>query len=314
MIRVQNLTKWYGSHLAVDNISFHVEEGEIVGFLGPNGAGKSTTIRILTCYQPASSGSATINGHDVFTESMAVRREIGYLPESAPLYPEMRVFEYLTFRAKLRGLRKGERASAVRYAAERCWVSDFIDRPIGQLSKGMKQRVGLAETLIHDPKVLIFDEPTIGLDPTQIRETRRLLKELGQRHTVLLSSHILPEVEAVCDRTIIISEGRVVASGSPEDLRKRITASSRLIAEIKGPAHEVQRSVEGLGGVTKVEVEPVDGWNRLLIEAAKGQDVREAIFGLARSQGWLLREIRREIASLEDFFVQITAQQADRKK
>jgi len=309
MIQVKNLSKWYGPLKAVDSISFHVREGEILGFLGPNGAGKTTTLRILTCFIPASSGAASVAGYDVFTESMRVRQVIGYLPESVPLYPEMRVREYLNFRAKLRGLSATDRAAAIDRAARRCRVAEFIDRPIGQLSRGMRQRVGLTEALMHDPKVLILDEPTVGLDPTQIRETRNLIKELAKSHTVILSSHILPEVEATCERTIIIAAGRIVASGSPEELKERITGSSRLIAEIRGPADQVKSAVSQIHGVGHVEAGLVDGWNRLVIEAKGGQDVREEIFRLTSKNGWALREMRREVASLEDFFVQITAQQ-----
>jgi len=309
MIQVKNLTKYYGSFLAVDNVSFHVEEGEIVGFLGPNGAGKSTTLKIITCYQPATSGTATVAGFDVFKQSMDVRRHIGYLPDSVPLYPEMRAREYLNFRGKLRGLDRSARETAIRSVTERCWLGDFIDRPIGQLSKGMKQRVGLADVLLHDPKILVLDEPTIGLDPTQIRETRNLVKDLAKRHTVILSSHILPEVEATCQRTIIIARGRVVASGSPTELRERITGTSRLIAEIRGPQQEVQSAVETVAGVKKVVAAQKDGWNRLTIESNAGQDPREAICKLAAKRDWGLRELRLEVSSLEEFFVQITAQQ-----
>ncbi len=309
MIQVRNLSKWYGPVRAVDNISFRIREGEIVGFLGPNGAGKTTTLRILTCFMPASSGSASVAGFDVFSESMAVREQVGYLPESAPLYPEMRASEYLSFRAKLRGIASTDRPAAVERVARRCRVADFITRPIGQLSRGMKQRVGLAEALMHDPKVLVLDEPTMGLDPAQIRETRNLIRELAKDHTVILSSHILPEVEATCERTIIIAAGRIVASGSPSELKERITGSSRLIAEVRGPAEAVKTAVTGINGVGKVQTTLVDGWNRLVIEAQPGQDVREDIFKIASKNGWALREIRREVASLEDFFVQITAQQ-----
>lgn len=309
MIQVKNLTKYYGSFLAVDNISFSVEEGEIVGFLGPNGAGKSTTLRILTCYQPATSGSATVAGFDVFKQSVEVRKQIGYLPESVPLYPEMRAREYLNFRGKIRGLDRSAREQAIRNVSERCWLGDFIDRPIGQLSKGMRQRVGLADALLHDPKILVLDEPTIGLDPNQIRETRNLIKELAKRHTVILSSHILPEVEATCQRTIIIARGRIVASGSPSELRERITGASRLIAEIRGPQQEVHAAVTSLEGVQRVTSVLNNGWNRLTIESAHGQDPREAISRLAAKREWGLRELRLEVGSLEEYFVQITAQQ-----
>jgi ABC-2 type transport system ATP-binding protein len=309
MIQVRNLSKWYGPVRAVDNISFRIREGEIVGFLGPNGAGKTTTLRILTCFMPANSGSASVAGFDVFSQSMQVREQIGYLPEQVPLYSEMRVREYLNFRAKIRGIGSADRPAAVERVARRCRVTDFIDRPNGQLSRGMKQRVGLAETLIHDPKVLVLDEPTLGLDPTQIRETRNLINQLAKDHTVILSSHILPEVEATCERTIIIAAGRIVASGSPDELKERIASTSRLIAEIKGPADGVKTAISALNGVGKIEASLVDGWNRLVIEAQGNQDVREDIYNLSTKNGWALREIRREVASLEDFFVQITAQQ-----
>ncbi|MFH1747044.1 MAG: ATP-binding cassette domain-containing protein [Planctomycetota bacterium] len=305
MIEVRNLSKYYGSHRAVDNISFTVKEGEIVGFLGPNGAGKTTTLRMLTCFLPATAGSATVAGHDVFTESMAVRAVVGYLPESVPLYPEMRVREYLNYRGKLRALGATERQAAIARVTERCWLHDVIDRPIGQLSKGFRQRVGLADTLLHNPAVLILDEPTIGLDPTQIRETRSLIRELAKEHTVILSSHILPEVEATCERIIIIHEGKLVASGSPAELRARISGESKLIAEVKGVPKEVAAGVGQLADVTDVRTEVHDGWTRLSIAA--GTDVREAVAKLAAEKGWPLRELRRDIATLEDFFVKIVA-------
>jgi ABC-2 type transport system ATP-binding protein len=308
MIQVKNLTKYYGPHLAVDHISFHVGEGEIVGFLGPNGAGKSTTLRILTCYMPASSGAASVAGFDVFTQSMAVRRLIGYLPEGNPLYPEMRVREYLNFRGKLRGMSRDERSAAIQRVSDRCWLGEFIDRPVGQLSKGMRQRVGLADALLHDPKVLVLDEPTIGLDPAQIRETQKLISELARKHTIILSSHILPQVEAVCQRAIIIAGGKVRASGTLGEIRERIKGASRLITEIRGPKQEVETALRALPGVRSVETMVVDGWNRLRVESAEGQDVREAIAGTAVKHNWALRELRLEVGSLEEFFVQITAE------
>ena len=246
MIDVRNLSKYYGNLCAVNSISFSIKEGEIVGFLGPNGAGKTTTMRILTCFQPATSGSASVAGHDVFTDSMAVRAKVGYMPESVPLYYEMRVREYLRFRGKIRGLDRGARERGIQQVAERCWITDVINRPIGHLSKGYRQRVGLADALLHNPPVLILDEPTIGLDPTQIRATRSLIRELAQDHTVLLSSHILPEVEASCQRIVIINKGRIVASGTPAELRQRITGESELIAEFKGPIEAITHY--GCGG------------------------------------------------------------------
>jgi ABC-2 type transport system ATP-binding protein len=242
---------------------------------------------------------------------MAVRRRIGYLPESTPLYPEMRAREYLIFRGKLRGLSHPERQEAVRRVVEQCWLGDFIDRPIGQLSKGMKQRVGLADAMMHEPEVLILDEPTLGLDPAQIRETRNLIKALGEKHTILLSSHILHEVEQTCYRTIIIASGRIVASGSPQELRDQLSAKARVVAEMRGPVEEVEKSARALTGVQRVEVSSSDGWVRLSIEPKPQHDVREDVFRLTTSKGWSLRELRREGASLEDFFVQVTAQQQD---
>ncbi len=309
MIHVQNLIKEYGDRRAVDGISFSIREGEIVGFLGPNGAGKTTTIRILTCYMPATDGTANIGGYDVFTQSMHVRRIVGYLPESTPLDMQSRVREYLNFRGKIRGLDRGAREAAIRRVTEQCWLGDFVDRPIHQLSKGMRQRVGLADALLHDPKVLILDEPTVGLDPAQIRETRNLVKELAKRHTVLLSSHILPEVEATCQRTIIIAGGRIVASGSPSELKERIRGGSRLIAEVAGPNGEVRSAVGAVPGVSGVEVESDNGWHRLTIEAKQGADPREEIFKLVKQKNWSMRELRLEVGSLEEFFVQITAKQ-----
>ena len=314
MIQVRNLTKRYGSLIAVDDITFDVDRGGVVGFLGPNGAGKTTTLRILSCYQPATGGSADIAGFDVFKDSMEVRRRVGYLPESTPLYPEMRVREYLHFRGKLRGLTYPQRVDAIKRVTERCWLSEFVDRPIGQLSKGMRQRVGLADAIMHDPEVLILDEPTIGLDPAQIRETRNLIKELGERHTVLLSSHILPEVEQTCSRAIIIASGKIVASGSPQDLRNRFSAQARVVAEMRGPQLEVESSARSLPGVQKVEASANNGWVRLAVDAAPDRDIREDLFRLTTSKGWTLRELRREGATLEDFFVQVTTEQAQRDK
>lgn len=313
MICVTNLTKRYGSVLAVDDISFEVERGAVVGFLGPNGAGKTTTIRILTCYQPATSGTATIGGHDVFSESMEVRRRVGYLPESTPLYPEMRVREYLSFRGKLRGMTFPQRRDAISRVVGRCWLGEFIDRPISQLSKGMKQRVGLADAIMHDPDVLILDEPTIGLDPTQIRETRNLIGELGQDHTILISSHILHEVEHTCSRAIIIASGRIVASGSPKELRDQLNAKAKVVAEISGPADEVERGARAMQGVDRVELTSSNGWVRVAIDPKADQDVREELFKLVTSKGWSLRELHREGATLEDFFIQVTAGQQDRQ-
>jgi len=305
VIEVHNLAKNYGGFQAVKGISFNVAEGEIVGFLGPNGAGKTTTIRILTGFHPATSGSASIDGCDVFSQSMESRKRVGYLPESVPLYPEMRVHEYLNFRGKLRGMGRSDREAAIRRVGERCWIRDVIDKPIGHLSKGYRQRVGLADALLHNPKVLILDEPTVGLDPTQIRETRSLIRDLAKDHTVMLSSHILPEVEATCQRLVIIHRGRIVASGTAAELKQRVTGESKLIAELKGVEAEVAAGLKQLPGIKDVKTEHAGGWTRATIGA--GADVREEIFRLCMQRHWAIRELRRDIATLEDFFVKIVA-------
>lgn len=318
MIEVKNLTKYYGRTLAVDNISFQVATGSVVGFLGPNGAGKSTTLRILTCFLPATSGSAKVDGLDVFSQSVSVRSRIGYMPENAPLYPEMRVREYLSFRAALRGIAANGRAAAVDRAAERCWLTkpeDVMRRRIDQLSRGYRQRVGLADCLLHDPPVLVLDEPTMGLDPGQVREMRNLIRDLGDGHTIILSSHILAEVEQVCKEIIIISGGRIVAEGTPGELRRRVTGPSRLIVELKGaPPEEMAQAVAGMDGVRQAEPSRAGNWTRLAVQTAENTDLRSEVAALAAQKGYQLRELRREIGSLEDFFVQITYQQSMREE
>src|SRR5438552_1633200 len=230
-INVQNLTKRYGPVLAVDDITFEVRTGELVGFLGPNGAGKSTTMRILTTFLPASSGYAWVAGFDVMYQSMEVRQRIGYLPESVPLYPEMRVNEYLSYRARLKGVERSGRTARIDYCMDKCRIKEVKTRLLGTLSKGYRQRVGLADTLLADPPVLILDEPTAGLDPSQIRASRDLIRELGREHTILLSTHILPEVEMICDRVIIIHRGRVVASSALKELARQAGEQSTLLAD-----------------------------------------------------------------------------------
>jgi len=311
LIDVQNLTKYYGSHCAVNGISFSVGEGEIVGFLGPNGAGKTTTLRVLTCYHPATSGAAQVAGYDVFGESMKVREQVGYLPESVPLYLEMRVREYLRFRAKLRGIPARERNAAIDRVAARVWISDVLKRPIAHLSKGYRQRVGLADALLHGPKVLILDEPTVGLDPAQIRETRSLIRELAQEHTVMFSSHILPEVEATCQRILIIHQGRIIASGTAAELRARGAEGKRVIADVKAGEGELVSAARSLDGVKEVRAASANGWTKLTISAAR--DVSEAVHGLCAGKGWPLRELRREDPTLEDFFVRAVLDARSRK-
>jgi ABC-2 type transport system ATP-binding protein len=315
VISVSNLTKVYGQTLAVDNISFEVGKGQIVGFLGPNGAGKSTTLRMLTCYMPPTSGGAKINGFDIFHQSHQVRENLGYLPENCPLYTEMKVHEYLDFRGQLRGMDRAARRKRMDYAMERCWLTSVKTKTIGHLSKGYRQRVGLADALLHNPPVLILDEPTVGLDPTQIRETRKLIKDLGGEHTLLLSTHILPEVEAVCSHAIVIAGGKIVAQGSPDELRASRRLQARVLVECKGPAKEVETALSRVSGVAGVEILNGDsGADKHYVTAAlrpkEAYDVREEVARTILQNGWPLREIRLEHATLEEFFVQVTANQA----
>ena len=313
MIEVKHLTKWYGRVLAVDDISFQVAKGRIVGFLGPNGAGKSTTLRILTCFLPATSGRATVDGYDVLTQSLDVRRRVGYMPESVPLYPEMRVRELLAFRAALRDIPRRKRRAEVDRVAERCWLSapeDVMRRRVGELSRGYKQRVGLAEVLLHDPPVLVLDEPTIGLDPAQIRAMRGLIRELGEDRTIIFSSHILAEVEQTCGELIIIAGGRIAATGTPGELRRRVVGPSRILAEVKGAdGGKIAAAVESLSGVREVKRERAGNWTRLFIQGDAEADLRSDVAKLVAEKNWSLRELRREVASLEDFFIQITYEQ-----
>jgi ABC-2 type transport system ATP-binding protein len=312
VISVKDLTKVYGQTLAVDRISFEVDKGQIVGFLGPNGAGKSTTLKILTCYIPPTSGGATINGFDIFHDSMKVRESLGYLPENCPLYAEMRVEEYLDFRGQLRKMPREQRRKRIDYVCERAWLNPVRKRLISHLSKGYRQRVGLADALLHDPALLILDEPTIGLDPTQIRETRKLIRDLGGDHTVMLSTHILPEVEMVCDRAIFISSGKIVAQGTLEELRNSRRMSARVLVQCRGPSHEVETALARVSGVHKVELANghSDNYVTALLRPKEGYDIREEVARTVIQNGWPLREVRLEQATLEEFFVQVTANQA----
>jgi len=312
LIEVKELTKIYGQTLAVDRVSFEVTKGQIVGFLGPNGAGKSTTLKMLTCYLPPTSGGAKVAGFDIFHESRQVREVLGYLPENVPLYTEMRVEEYLEFRGQLRKMPRDERRKRIDYVVERCWLTNVRRKTIGHLSKGYRQRVGLADSLLHNPKVLILDEPTVGLDPTQIRESRKLIRDLGGDHTVILSTHILPEVEAVCDRAIVIAGGRIVAQGSPEELRASRRMSARVLVECRGAGKEIETILSRLTGVRGVEIVSTDADKYVTAAVAPkdGYDVREEVARALYSGGFPLREIRLEHATLEEFFVQVTAGQA----
>jgi ABC-2 type transport system ATP-binding protein len=307
MIEVSNLTKRYAGRTAVSDISFHVARGEIVGLLGPNGAGKSTTMRILSSFLPATSGTVRVAGFDVFYDSVEVRRRIGFMPENNPLYPEMRVREYLKFRARLKGL--GGRRSRERVATvmEQCGLTDVQRRIIGQLSKGYRQRVGLADALVHEPELIILDEPTIGLDPHQIRSVRQLIKSLAGRHTVLISTHILPEAEMMCSRMVIMFDGKILAADTPENLQKLMQGGSQIVAEIAADAADLNAAFLQLPGVEKFDVSAGDGeFRRCALTPRDGCDLRPAIFALARERGWVLRELTRNRHSLEDIYVQIT--------
>ncbi len=270
MISVKNLTKRYVDKAAVDNISFDVEDGDIVGLLGPNGAGKTTTMRILTCFMPASEGTATVAGHDVFNDSLSVRQKTGYLPESVPLYFDMRVKEYLYFRARLKGIPRRYRKQKMGDCLELCDITNVQNQIIGTLSKGYKQRVGLADALIHDPEILILDEPTIGLDPNQIRQIRQVIKDLGKKHTILLSTHILPEVEMVCNKVIIINKGKIVAMDTPANLMDQLKASSNVVLEVRGDGRKIKESISRVEGIRSVVWREKGDVNEFTVEAAEG--------------------------------------------
>ena len=311
MINVKNLTKRYVNINAVDNISFNVEENETVGLLGPNGAGKTTTMRILTCFMPATAGTATVAGFDVFTDSLNVRQQIGYLPENVPLYLDMRVNEYLMFRAKLKNIPRRERRKKIDYCLELTGTSDVQNQITGTLSKGYKQRVGLADTLIHEPKILILDEPTIGLDPNQIMQIRQVIRELGENHTVLLSTHILPEVEMVCDRIMIIDKGKIVAMDTPANLMKQLKSSSNVILEMKGDGEKIKSSLSGIDGVRSVTWNEKGDANEFYVEGSGEDDIREDIFKCIVKDNYILREMKRQPITLEEVFHQITTKETE---
>jgi ABC-2 type transport system ATP-binding protein len=309
MIEVENLSKNYAGFRAVQNISFSVAAGEIVGFLGPNGAGKSTTMKILAGYLPPTDGRIRIAGFDVVNDSLEVRKRIGYMPENVPLYTDMRVNEFLRFRAELKKVprrRIRERVDAVK---ELCSLGDVQNKIIGTLSKGYRQRVGLADAMVHDPALLILDEPTIGLDPNQIRAVRDLIKDLGKQHTILLSTHILSEVELTCTRVLVINRGKIEASDTPANLTKLVRGGGSVAIEVRAPAAEVVAKLEALPNVEDVEV-PVAAaeseWTAARVFAKPGSDVREDIFHAVRQNNWSLRELSRVKATLEEAFVELT--------
>ena len=309
MIEVDHLSKRYGPITAVDDVSFRVESGQILGFLGPNGAGKTTTMRIITGYMPATSGRALVAGYDVFDHPLEAKRRTGYLPETPPLYPDMTVREYLTFVAKIKGLRTNIK-DRVGEVMKRTWVTDMADRHCAKLSKGYRQRVGLAQAIIHNPEVLVLDEPTAGLDPKQIIETRQLIRELAGTHTIVLSTHILPEVSQTCQRVVIINKGRVVAVDSPENLTQRLQGAVTVFVQADGPEAEIEAALLNVRGVTRVaRPEPRGALASFEVDTEKGADLRRELAAAIVVRGWGLTELRPMRMSLEDIFLSVTTEE-----
>lgn len=306
MIKVENLTKRYAGHTAIQDLNFEVGKGEIMGFLGPNGAGKSTTMRILSSFMPATSGRATVAGFDIFEQSLQARAHLGYMPENVPLYNDMRVTEYLDYRAALKGVPHRRVAERVGDVKELCGLKEVEKKIIGTLSKGYRQRIGLADALVHEPDLLILDEPTSGLDPNQIRQVRDLIKNLGRQHTILLSTHILPEVEMTCSRVIIINKGRIEACDTPENLLGRIRTASGVVVEAKVGSDNGAEELKKIPGVRDVTTSADGPWEIFAVRVEADTDVREEIFRLAGERHWTLRELSLRKATLEDVFVEIT--------
>lgn len=306
MIKVEKLTKRYAGQPAIQDLTFEVGKGEIMGFLGPNGAGKSTTMRILSSFMPPTSGRASIAGFDIFEESLKARAHLGYMPENVPLYNDMRVTEYLNYRAALKSVPHRRMAERVGDVKELCGLKDVEKKLIGALSKGYRQRVGLADALVHEPDLLILDEPTSGLDPNQIRQVRDLIKNLGQQHTILLSTHILPEVEMTCSRVIIINKGRIEACDTPANLLSQIRTAGGVVLEAKVGADDGANELKKITGVRDVTTSGDGDWKTFSLRVESGADVREEIFRLATARHWTLRELSQRKATLEDVFVEIT--------
>lgn len=323
MITVTNLTKRYGPTLAVDNISFEVKGGEILGFLGPNGAGKSTTMKILTCYMPPDEGKATLDGLDTLEDSLKIREKIGYLPENTPLYHDMGVIDYLKFVAEVRKIPKNMRKKRIKETAHLCGLDKELGKNIGQLSKGFRQRVGLAQTLIHNPDILILDEPTTGLDPNQIIEIRSLIKEIGQEKTVILCSHILPEVQATCNRIIIIKDGKIVGSGTPEELAAQAQGREEIVyININGPQDKIKEQLDAMENVQSCRLLnsetgspcgsagiPCGRGHRFEVKSQSGVDIRESLFHMVAKNQWSLTELQKTSITLEDVFKQLTTEE-----
>jgi ABC-2 type transport system ATP-binding protein len=307
MIEVENLTKRYGPTQAVTDVSFRVEKGEVLGFLGPNGAGKTTTMRVITGYLPPTEGTVRVAGFDVVEQPIEAKRRTGYLPETPPVYPDMTVNEYLTFVGHIKGVPRRDLKSRIEEVTEKCAIGDVRHRQTGKLSKGYRQRVGLAQALIHNPDVLVLDEPTAGLDPKQIIETRELIKNLAGQHTVVLSTHILPEVSKTCERVVVISGGKVVAVGKPDDLTRRLQGFETVLVTAEGPVNEIKERMERVTGVNLVEQkEAADSHVTFEVHAHKDQDVRSELARAIVESQWKLLELRASALSLEDIFLKLT--------
>jgi ABC-2 type transport system ATP-binding protein len=307
MIEVENLTKRYGPTVAVSDVTFEAQKGEVLGFLGPNGAGKTTTMRVITGYLPPTEGRVRVAGYDVVEEPLEAKRRTGYLPEAPPVYPDMSVTEYLNFVGRIKGVARRELESRVDEISERCAITDVRQRQIGKLSRGYRQRVGLAQALIHNPEVLVLDEPTAGLDPKQIIETRQLIKGLAGRHTVILSTHILPEASKTCQRVVVINAGKIVAVGTPDELTRRLQGFETILLTVEGLAAEVTRKLQRVGGVNQVEARDAsDGRVTYEVHAEKGKDVRAELARAVVESGWKLYELKTSGLSLEDIFLKLT--------
>ena len=311
MIRVDKVTKYFGSFPAVVDLSFQVEPGEILGFLGPNGAGKSTTMKIITGFMPPSSGKVAVAGHDIVEESLEARRHIGYMPESVPLYTDMTVEDYLGFMGRIRGMSGGRLGRRVGDVIDICNLGEYTSSLIGKLSKGFRQRVGVAQAILHEPDVLVLDEPTIGIDPIQVVETRQLIRSLGGEHTLIVSTHILPEVSMICERVIIIHEGQIVAVDSPQNLASRLTGVERVQLDVKGPQKAVARTLRTVGGVQNVtrQASGGGGVSTYEVEARQGTEVRAQLASAVVGEGWDLLRLEAISMTLEDVFLQLTAEE-----
>ncbi len=311
VIEAENLTKYYGTFLAIEDVSFKVDRGEIVGFLGPNGAGKTTAMRILTGFMPASSGTARVAGYDIQTQSLDVRRRIGYLPETVPLYKEMTVRAFLRFSATIRGMTGRRRETRIKDVIATCRIEDYARTPIAKLSKGYRQLVGVAQAILHEPEVLILDEPTIGIDPRQVVHIRQLIKELGREHTVILSTHILPEVSMICERIIVMDRGRIVAVDLPENLSTRLEGGRRYEVEAAGPAEDVAAKLREVRGVVKVTVEGSGETRLYRVESQPGRDIRDELSSAVVGGGFRLLGLKSHEMSLEDIFLRLTTKEKE---